>query len=267
MIYRFITVRSSVSDLQRCYDEINMDLQQIHEWAMANGLKVNPEKSQVILIHRCRADIPPPTLLGDNVVKVVSRVRNLGFVLNERLTGTDHFRKVFQKIYWILRSLGPHAAHTSFEVRRRLVLSLILPHVNYGNIVFTGADSASQRRLGIAFKACLRYIHMKRRLDHVSHLESTVTGTVLVDNASIQLLLFLYKILYVRHPSYLFSLFHFASSARTRNLTVPPHRTLAMSQSFVVLGCRAWNSLPHDVKRLLTHWRFVSAFRGMYRSP
>jgi hypothetical protein len=100
---------------------------------------------------------------------------------------------------------------------------------------------------------------MKRRLDHVSHLESTVTGTLLVDNARIQLLSFLYKILHVRHPSYLFSLFHFALSARTRNLTVPPHRTLAMSQSFVVLGCRAWNSLPHDVKRLPTHGRFVSA--------
>jgi hypothetical protein len=62
------------------------------------------------------------------------------------------------RIYWILRSLRPHAAHTSFEVRRRLVLSLILPHVNYGNIVFTGADSASQRRLGIARLVCVTYI-------------------------------------------------------------------------------------------------------------
>jgi hypothetical protein len=69
-----------------CYDEINMDLQQIHEWATANGLKLNPKKRQVILIHRSRADIPPPTLLiGANVVKVVPRMRNLGFVLIERL--------------------------------------------------------------------------------------------------------------------------------------------------------------------------------------
>jgi hypothetical protein len=50
-------------------------------------------------------------------------------------------------------------AHTSFEVTRRLVLSLIFSHVNYGNIVFTGVDS--QRRLGVTFKACLRYIHMR----------------------------------------------------------------------------------------------------------
>jgi hypothetical protein len=42
---------SSVSDLRRCYDEINMDLQQIHEWATANGLKLNQEKSHAELIY------------------------------------------------------------------------------------------------------------------------------------------------------------------------------------------------------------------------
>jgi hypothetical protein len=127
---------SSVSDLQRCYDEIKMDLQQIHEWATANEWTEAESGKE-----------PPTLLICADVVKVVPRVRNLGFVLNERPTATDHFRKVCQKIYWILRSLRPHAAHTPFEVRRRLVLSLILPHINYGNIVLTGADSASQRRL------------------------------------------------------------------------------------------------------------------------
>jgi hypothetical protein len=111
------------------------------------------------LIHRYRADIPSPTLLiRANVVKVVPRVRNLGFVLIEKLTVRDHFVKVCQRIYWVLRSLRLHAAHTSFEVRRRFVL----PHVNYGNIVFTGADFASQRRLGVAFKACFLYLHIRK---------------------------------------------------------------------------------------------------------
>jgi hypothetical protein len=239
-----------------------MDLQQIHEWATANGLKLNPEKIQVLLIYRCRADIPPPTLLiGANFVKFVPKVWNLGFVLNERLTATDHFRKVCQRIYWILRSLRP----TLHILRLRLEGDLCCRsffHMSTMVILSLLMLIASQRRPRVVFKACLRYIHMRRRLDHVSF----VTGTLLVDNARIQLLSFLYKILHFRHPSYLFSLFHFASSVRTRNLTVPPHRTLAMSQSFVVLGCRAWNLLPHDVKRLPTHGRFVSALRGMYRS-
>jgi hypothetical protein len=48
---------------------------------------------------RCRADISPPTLLiGSDVIKVVHKVKNLGFVLNERLTA-DHFKKVCQKVH------------------------------------------------------------------------------------------------------------------------------------------------------------------------
>jgi hypothetical protein len=81
-------------------------------------------------------DIPPPMLLmKSDVIKVVPKVNNLGFILNERLTATDHFNKLWQKVYKILRSLRPHASHTPFEVRRMLIVSLIMPHIGYGGIV------------------------------------------------------------------------------------------------------------------------------------
>jgi hypothetical protein len=52
------------------------------------------------VISRCRVDIPPLTLLiGSDIIKIVLKVNNLGFVLNERLTVTDHFKKVCQKVY------------------------------------------------------------------------------------------------------------------------------------------------------------------------
>jgi hypothetical protein len=219
------------------------------------------------VVHRCKTEIPPPTLfIGPDTIKVVPKVTNLGFVLNERLTAADHFKKVCQKVYWILRSLRPHASHTPFEVRRRLVMSLIMPHIGYGGVVYAGADAASQQRLHVAFRACLRYIHCLRRRDHVSHLETSVTGLSLSDYFRVRLISFLFKALHTRHPSYLFSLFHFASSARTRNLVVPSHRSLAMARSFVVLGCRAWNSLPHDLKALPSHGAFVGALKRTMRN-
>jgi hypothetical protein len=102
-------------------------------------------------------DTPPSTLLiGSDVINVVHKVNNFDFVLNERLTATDHFKKVCRKVYWILRSLKPHASHTPFEVRRRLVVSLIMPHIGYEGIVYAVADAASQRILNMAFRACLR---------------------------------------------------------------------------------------------------------------
>jgi hypothetical protein len=111
-----------------------------------------------------------------------------------------------------------------------------MPHIRFGGIEYAGADVASQRRLNMAFRACLRYIHSLRRLGHVFYLETSVMGASL---AVACLLYCLYKVWHGRHPCYLFSLFHFASSKRTKNLVVPAHRSLAMSQSFDVVGCQA----------------------------
>jgi hypothetical protein len=47
-----------IFDLQKCYGEVNLDLHRIFDGAGANGLKLKPKKSQVILILRSRAQIP-----------------------------------------------------------------------------------------------------------------------------------------------------------------------------------------------------------------
>jgi hypothetical protein len=116
----------------------------VYEWAAANCLRLNPMKSQVIVISRCRVDIPPLTLpIVTDFIKVVPKVNNLGFILNERLTAINYFKRVCQKVYSILHSLRPHASHIPFEVRRSLVVSLIIPYIGYGGIVYVGADAAS----------------------------------------------------------------------------------------------------------------------------
>jgi hypothetical protein len=67
------------------------------------------------------------------------------------------------------------------------------------------------------------------------------------------------RVIHVRHPSYIFSLFHFSSTARTVNLIVPLHRSHAMSHSFNVRSGMLWNFLPHSVKALPSLSRFISA--------
>jgi Reverse transcriptase (RNA-dependent DNA polymerase) len=199
---------ADVSDLQRCYDEVNADLGRISEWARKNGLKLNPKKSQVMLIHRLTGDVPQPHLMIDSdTVKIGPKAVNLGFVINSRLTPVDHYSKLCQKIYWILRSIKPHASCTPIEVRKKLVQTLILSHVSYSNVVYAHIDSASSRKLGAAFNACLRYVHGIRRRDGVSELQTSISGLTLKDTATLQILKFLFKIMHTRHPSYIFSLF------------------------------------------------------------
>jgi hypothetical protein len=66
------------------------------------------------------------------------------------------------------------------------------------------------------------------RREHVSHLVSIIFGVSLATHLKIRLLTFLFKVLQYGCLCYLLTFFHFTSSARTRNLFVTPHRSLAM---------------------------------------
>jgi hypothetical protein len=47
--------------------------------------------------------MPQPELfIGPDLIEVVPKVRNLGFVLNRNLTPVDHFKAVCQRIYSVL---------------------------------------------------------------------------------------------------------------------------------------------------------------------
>jgi hypothetical protein len=68
---------SNIAGFQECYDKGNLDLGRIHEWTTINGLRLNPTKSQVILIHQSKAVIPHPSVFtGTDVVNWSTTVVN-----------------------------------------------------------------------------------------------------------------------------------------------------------------------------------------------
>jgi hypothetical protein len=67
MLGPWIYRSSDITGLKECYNKVNLDLERMHEWATANGLRLNRTKIQVILIHRRRPVIPPPALSENNI--------------------------------------------------------------------------------------------------------------------------------------------------------------------------------------------------------
>jgi hypothetical protein len=251
---------SSVENLQQCYEEINEDLKRIYEWSNENGLKLNPKKSQVLVINRSKKLISQPKLfVGQDTIKIVNKVVDLGFVINDKLTPVDHCNKICQKTYYVLRSIIPHASCTPLPVRKKLITSLVKTHFDYGNIVYSTYDCASKRKLQKAYNACLRYVYKRGRRDSLQDLQCCLWGLTPENSAKLQLLLFLFKLIHVHHPSYLYTLFTFASSVRMRNFILPINHTLAKSQSFSVVAAKAWNQLHYPTRSMSTLGRFKAA--------
>jgi hypothetical protein len=77
---------SSVADLQRCYNEVNADLKRIYDWAGSYGLKLNPEKRQVILIQRGRGgDVPQSKLFIGSDYRGFAKGKKFGICSEQKL--------------------------------------------------------------------------------------------------------------------------------------------------------------------------------------
>jgi hypothetical protein len=107
-----------------------------------------------------------------------------------------YYKAVCQRIFSVLRSVKANARYTPFGVRKKLIVSLIMPHI---------------RRFNVTFNSCLRYVHDIHRREHVSHLVPTIIGVLLAIHLRIHLLTFLFKVLHIRHLCYHFTLFHSTS--------------------------------------------------------
>jgi hypothetical protein len=102
-------------------------------------------------------DVPQPELfIGPDWIKMVPKVRNLGFVLNKNLTPVNHHKAVCPRFYSLLRSVRPHTRYTPFGVMKKLVVSLIMPHINYGNC-WLCITNATQRCVQFLSALCSWY--------------------------------------------------------------------------------------------------------------
>lgn len=258
-----IYLSGSLEQLSQRTEEINIDLSSISSWAIKNKLKLNPSKSQALTISSVAVDLVKPSIeLNGVIVPFFQKVRNLGIIMNERLNWDSHVESICGKVYAALRTLRTAKHYLPFFLRRKLVISLVIPHFLYGDIIFSNCSGASQYKLNLCFNACLRFIHSIRKFDHISHVSDSIFGCSLWDYYNYRTLIFLRKIIDSHQPEYFYKDLVFAVSNRTKNLIIPRHTSARMNRSFSVRGARLWNGLPHHVKSSVT----LPAFRRACRN-
>lgn len=140
--------------------DFNSDLSSISSWSVRNGLCLNSEKSFVLPVCKRNIDcyVLPALYIGDKSLKFVSKVTNLGFVINTNLTCVDHINSVVGKVYYTLRNLRMSATFTPVCIRRKLAIQLILPIICYSELIYSKLDSQSAHKIDVVFNHVTRYV-------------------------------------------------------------------------------------------------------------
>lgn len=247
---------------------LNDDLNEISKWSEENKLLLNPKKSYILPINHSKIDISdlPNVFLGSTALQYVTKVKYLGFYVNSCLSSRDHINSTIKNIYFVLRNLRLSSNYIPTEIKRRLVIQLILPLINYFSEVYSKLDSRSLHSLLVSLNNATRFVYNLNRFTSISCWRKMILGCDLEDYLKMRNLVFLHRLLVDKKPLYLYEKLSFGQSRRNMTLISTKHNLLSTSRMFFVNAVKLWNNLPVEIKIISRKSSFKNAIMFLLNS-
>ena len=256
LLYKRIDRDGDMEDLQ-------VDLQCIHQWAQTKHLLLNPSKCSYMIMGKWTHQ-PPELSIGYDPLTRVSSVKYLGLTINESLSWSEHIEKICKKgkkmIGLMYRRFYKDATP---EMLLHLYRSMVLPHLEYAQEVWSPHLVRDINRLEdtqrLALKVCCKCWH-----DDYDTLMSKLNVTTLATRRERKRLITLFKFLngYLVIPDGVLPL-STTSAYNIRNsstFSVPFAKHNSYFYSFFPSSCRKFNLLPYEIQSAKSLSKFKSFF-------
>ena len=150
----------------------------------------------------------PGVDLGNGInIPFEHEVKSLGVLLDSKLSWESHIVEIEKKVNRVLYTLRLICHCTDEVLRTRLVQALVVPHLDYCNVVYLDAGNVLKARLQRLFNSGLRYIFGVRKDEHISPYRKKL-GWLCSDTRSLYFeAILMNKILRLGQPQYLTNYF------------------------------------------------------------
>lgn len=246
-----VSVAEAVDNLQNCITEIR-------SWMRVNRLKLNDSKTEFIILGNKsginRIKDWTTIKIGDDVIKPVDNVRNLGFQLNCNLQVKDHVSKTCSTSYLMLKKLNTVKYWIDKNTKRILAQALVISKLDYCNSLLLGSPKRDLQRLQYIQNMCARFVSGVRKYDHITPTLKALHWLKVEYRIDYKILTLLFKCITGCAPKYLCDAIHTEHSRALRSSHVenlPVTRcnlSKTMRSCFVHAAPRMWNKLPENIK-------------------
>ena len=121
-------------------ERLNADLENVHQWLVANKLTLNNHKTEYMIIgSRQRISIIITDLkieLGESVIKRVNKSKTLGIVTDEHLSWNDQIQNVVTKVSKEIGMLRRIRQFVPKSTILRIYNAIVLSHFDYCSLVW-----------------------------------------------------------------------------------------------------------------------------------
>jgi len=243
---------AGLSTLAACTADVKL-------WFMQNGLQLNPDKSEALVMGtanqlRSASSLTSVKVTGVNLLVADDiKVGLLRVLLDRRLTFDTHVSAVARSCNYNAQAIR-HIRHLlTMDLAQTLACSRILCRIDYCNVVLHGAPFGTIHKLQRVQNNVTRIVHQAPRQSHAYPLLKKLHWLPVEQHISYKLALLTFKIQQTSAPAYLSQ--HIIARSGTRSLRssdvpllhVPFRRTAIGKRSFSCAAPTTWNSLPASV--------------------
>ncbi|KAL0832948.1 hypothetical protein ABMA28_001083 [Loxostege sticticalis] len=157
--------QGTLADLSDVVNKINTDLNRILNWSTSYGLKVNPSKTQVIVLGGSRQiaridwNALPPIIFDGVQIPYSQVVKNLGVYIDSSLTWTTQVAEVSRRVFATAASINRLRNFLPIPTKIALVQALLFPILDYADCCYLDLNESLLSKLERLQNFCIRIIY------------------------------------------------------------------------------------------------------------
>ena len=238
-------IHDLIFSVEQCITEVKL-------WMHDNKLKLNDDKTEVILINPKKYDIPFDHLtVGSEVIDFAESAKNLGVHIDEDLSMKCHFSNLSKAIYFEIRRLKTMSRFVNESCLKTLATSFILSRMDYCNALFKNLNAYQIQSLQKLQNFAAKVVMNKSLYDHVTPCLIELHWLPVFYRIDYKIALMTFKCLNGLAPSYLCSLISLYKPSRNLRSAdkfllkeIRTNFKTIGEKCFAFSSPKVWNSLP-----------------------
>ena len=234
-------------------------------WFMQHGMKVNAQKTEIMLCGDRRqlsmiSELPEVYFMGERL-EYSETVRNLGVIMDPELSWKQHVKQITNRCIGILVGLYHVRSALPSHLLPKIIDSLVMSHVRYGIQVYGSACSSVLLEIKKVINFAARILSGRRKYDHISDVLQQLNWLDVLQLVDYFDLTLMHKILAANQPISLRSQLSYNHENITRSTRQSSHLYIARAKNnhgkrgFIYRASKLYNSMAmnDELSGMTTH--------------
>ena len=237
---------------------IQLCVSDIDNWMAVNKLKLNKEKTELLLLHSRFRNFPPiqSFTFENDTVNIVAHARNIGVTFDSLMSYDKHINNLVKTSFFHLRNIAKIRNCLSDDVCKIVIQSLVCAKIDNCNALLYGLPKKLITKLQSVQNAAARIIARKHKYDHITATLKQLHWLPIEYRIMYKINLLTFKCLHDLAPAYLTELINvykpkrtLRSSSKAVKLETLTFNTKTYGfRSFSVHAPHLWNDLPENIR-------------------